>query len=63
MAHDVRVIIRDVKTNQLYLAVCDDDGREAYIPIDEAEVRKGDMRLQFPSHTSAVSASAKDPAR
>lgn len=47
MTYDIRVIARDPKTGKLYRTVCDDDGRIAFIAIDEADVRKGDMRFDF----------------
>lgn len=41
-------------TLQWYRLVQDDEGRIAYLKVDESEIRKGDARTEIPEHCGMV---------
>jgi hypothetical protein len=45
---DVRVIVQDQQSKKFYKIVADDDGRLAFIFIEEKDIRKGDTRISLP---------------
>ena len=46
-----------VHEGQWYRTIQDDDGRHAYVPVDESEIMPGDIRTEMGGHCVMVSVS------